>query len=103
MCGSTRSPCWAALQAADDLLGDAVIMTVQARKAEHFRELHLPGQPFVLFNIWDAVGGNVTPLAPQITVCVMAATLPRISDFELGLDRVRSSGRARLARLSGSM
>ncbi len=26
----------------------------QARKAEQFRALHIPGQPLVLFNIWDA-------------------------------------------------
>jgi len=29
-------------------------MTDQTRKAEQFRELHLPGKPLVLFNIWDA-------------------------------------------------
>src|SRR5499427_2633174 len=26
----------------------------QARKAEEFRALHVPGKPLVLFNIWDA-------------------------------------------------
>src|SRR3981081_806690 len=26
----------------------------QARKAEQFRVLHIPGKPLVLFNIWDA-------------------------------------------------
>src|ERR1700733_6732996 len=29
-------------------------MTDQNRKAERFRELHVPGTPLVLFNIWDA-------------------------------------------------
>jgi 2-methylisocitrate lyase-like PEP mutase family enzyme len=29
-------------------------MTDQARKAEGFRGLHIPGKPLVLFNIWDA-------------------------------------------------
>jgi methylisocitrate lyase len=28
--------------------------TDQARKAKEFRALHVPGRPFVLFNIWDA-------------------------------------------------
>ncbi|MCI0352348.1 MAG: isocitrate lyase/phosphoenolpyruvate mutase family protein [Acidobacteriales bacterium] len=28
--------------------------TDQARKAKQFRALHVPGKPFVLFNIWDA-------------------------------------------------
>ncbi|MGA9475209.1 MAG: isocitrate lyase/phosphoenolpyruvate mutase family protein [Terriglobales bacterium] len=29
-------------------------MADQNRKAEHFRALHIPGKPLVLFNIWDA-------------------------------------------------
>ena len=29
-------------------------MADQARKAEQFRALHIPGKPLVLFNIWDA-------------------------------------------------
>jgi 2-methylisocitrate lyase-like PEP mutase family enzyme len=29
-------------------------MADQTRKAEQFRALHIPGKPFVLFNIWDA-------------------------------------------------
>src|SRR5579862_3705175 len=34
--------------------GGAMTMTDQARKAEQFRSLHIPGKPLVLFNIWDA-------------------------------------------------
>ena len=33
-------------------------MTDQARKAEQFRELHVPGRPLILFNIWDAGGAK---------------------------------------------
>jgi methylisocitrate lyase len=29
-------------------------MTDQARKAEQFRALHIPGTPLILFNVWDA-------------------------------------------------
>jgi methylisocitrate lyase len=29
-------------------------MSEQARKARQFRELHVPGMPLVLFNVWDA-------------------------------------------------
>lgn len=29
-------------------------MSDQARKARQFRELHIPGTPLVLFNVWDA-------------------------------------------------
>jgi len=34
-------------------------MTDQARRAEQFRALHLPGKPLVLFNIWDAGSAKV--------------------------------------------
>jgi 2-methylisocitrate lyase-like PEP mutase family enzyme len=33
-------------------------MADQARKAEQFRALHVPGTPLVLFNIWDAGGAK---------------------------------------------
>jgi 2-methylisocitrate lyase-like PEP mutase family enzyme len=36
-------------------------MTTQAQKAKHFRKLHVPGEPLVLFNIWDA--GSAKTLA----------------------------------------
>lgn len=29
-------------------------MTSQSQKAEAFRSLHVPGQPLILFNVWDA-------------------------------------------------
>src|SRR5246127_4180481 len=29
-------------------------MATQAEKAKSFRKLHVPGEPLVLFNIWDA-------------------------------------------------
>src|SRR5262250_1333864 len=37
-------------------------MTTQLQKAKSFRKLHVPGEPLILFNIWDpgsakAVGG----------------------------------------------
>ncbi|MGC1728112.1 MAG: isocitrate lyase/phosphoenolpyruvate mutase family protein [Steroidobacteraceae bacterium] len=33
---------------------EVIIMSDQARKARQFRELHVPGTPLVLFNVWDA-------------------------------------------------
>jgi 2-methylisocitrate lyase-like PEP mutase family enzyme len=29
-------------------------MATQAQKAKHFRKLHVPGEPLILFNVWDA-------------------------------------------------
>src|SRR5262249_26514549 len=34
--------------------GAMTVMTDQTLKAEQFRGLHIPGKPFVLFNVWDA-------------------------------------------------
>src|SRR5262249_20885926 len=34
--------------------GAMTVMTDQMLKAEQFRGLHIPGKPFVLFNVWDA-------------------------------------------------
>ena len=28
-------------------------MTTQMQKAKNFRKLHVPGEPLILFNIWD--------------------------------------------------
>jgi 2-methylisocitrate lyase-like PEP mutase family enzyme len=33
-------------------------MTDQKKKAQKFRELHVPGRPLVLYNIWDAGGAK---------------------------------------------
>jgi 2-methylisocitrate lyase-like PEP mutase family enzyme len=38
-------------------------MTDQARKAEQFQALHIPGRPVVLFNIWDAGGARAVAAA----------------------------------------
>lgn len=38
-------------------------MIDQTRKAEQFRALHVPGQPLVLFNIWDAGGAKAVALS----------------------------------------
>lgn len=38
-------------------------MTDQARKAEEFRALHIPGKPLVVFNIWDAGGAKAVATA----------------------------------------
>ncbi len=38
-------------------------MTDRARKAEQFRALHIPGEPLVLFNVWDAGGAKAVATA----------------------------------------
>jgi hypothetical protein len=41
----------------------ATKMTDQTRKAEHFRALHVPGTPLVLFNIWTRGAPRSSPRA----------------------------------------
>src|SRR5260370_12297017 len=41
----------------------AMKMTDQTRKAEHFRALHIPGTPLLLFNIWHAGSAMAVPAA----------------------------------------
>ena len=38
-------------------------MSNQARKARDFRELHIPGTPLVLFNVWDAGSAQAVTVA----------------------------------------
>lgn len=34
-------------------------MATQAQKAKAFREMHIPGEPLVLFNVWDLGSAKV--------------------------------------------
>jgi methylisocitrate lyase len=43
-----------AAQSSCSLIYQEKRMTDQTRKVEQFRALHIPGKPFLLFNIWDA-------------------------------------------------
>ena len=38
----------------------------QAEKARHFADLHVPGSPLVLYNIWDAGGAKAIAAAPSL-------------------------------------
>jgi 2-methylisocitrate lyase-like PEP mutase family enzyme len=46
-----------AAQSSCSLIYQEKRMTDQTRKVEQFWALHIPGKPFVLYNIWD-VGGT---------------------------------------------
>jgi len=52
------------------------VVSAQTYKVEQFRGLHIPGRPFVLFNVWDA-GSAKQPskIAPQGSA--MVPSLPR--------------------------
>jgi 2-methylisocitrate lyase-like PEP mutase family enzyme len=44
----------------------------RARKAEVFRALHVPGKPFVLFNVWDA--GSVKAIAASGALAIATSS-----------------------------
>jgi 2-methylisocitrate lyase-like PEP mutase family enzyme len=41
-------------------------MTTQAEKAELLRALHVPGDPLILTNVWDAVTARIVAGAPGL-------------------------------------
>ena len=51
-------------------------MNTQKEKAEFFRELHVPEEPVILFNIWDA--GSAKAVAEAVEKAVATGTADRI-------------------------
>lgn len=49
-------------------------MSTQAQKAEAFRALHVPGQPVVIFNIWDA--GSAKAVADAGAAAIATGSAP---------------------------
>ncbi len=75
-------------------------MTDQRCKAEQFRELHIPGKPLILFNIWDAgsVKGVANAGAKAIATGSWSAqpVSRQFSRYPQFLHRIRDSLPARL-------
>jgi 2-methylisocitrate lyase-like PEP mutase family enzyme len=56
----------------------------QARKAEHFRALHVPGKPFVLFNIWDAGSARAVTTAGASAIATSSWSVAAANGFADG-------------------
>jgi 2-methylisocitrate lyase-like PEP mutase family enzyme len=58
--------------------------TDQARKAEQFRELHVPGRPLVLFNIWDAGSARAVATAGAKAIATSSWSVANAHGFADG-------------------
>jgi 2-methylisocitrate lyase-like PEP mutase family enzyme len=59
-------------------------MTNQRRKAEQFRELHVPGKPLILFNIWDAGSAKAVANAGAMAIATGSWSVAHANGFEDG-------------------
>ena len=60
-------------------------MTDHAHKVEHFRALHIPGKPLVLFNVWDVGSANAVAAAGAKAIATgswSVAAAQGYADFE---------------------
>lgn len=48
-------------------------MTTQADKAELLRSLHVPGDPLIVTNVWDAVTARIVAAVPGVTAIASAS------------------------------
>jgi 2-methylisocitrate lyase-like PEP mutase family enzyme len=57
------------------------IMSDQARKARDFRELHIPGTPLVLFNVWDAGSAHAVTVAGAKAIATSSWSVAHANGF----------------------
>src|SRR4029079_7440644 len=73
----------------------------QARKAEQFRALHIPGQPLVLFNIWDAGGARAVAAAGVKAIATGSWSVANANGFADGERMPLALGIDNLGRIVG--
>jgi 2-methylisocitrate lyase-like PEP mutase family enzyme len=59
-------------------------MTDQRRKAEQFRELHIPEKPVILFNIWNAGSAKAVANAGAKAIATGSWSMAHANDFDDG-------------------
>ena len=62
----------------------AMKMTDRTRKAEHFRALHIPGKPLLLFNIWDAGSAKAVGAAGAKAIATSSWSVANANGFSDG-------------------
>jgi len=73
------------------------VVSAQTCKAEQFRELHIPGRPFVLFNVWDAGSAKAVAEAGAKAIATSSWSVAKANGFadgeriplELAIDNLR--------------
>jgi methylisocitrate lyase len=59
-------------------------MSDQASKARHFRGLHIPGRPLVLFNVWDAGSARAVSAAGAKAIATSSWSVAHANGFADG-------------------
>jgi len=59
-------------------------MSDQVRKARDFRELHIPGKPLVLFNVWDAGSAKTVTAAGAKAIATSSWSVAHANGFADG-------------------
>ena len=59
-------------------------MTDQRGKAEQFRELHVPGKPLILFNIWDVGSAKAVANAGANAIATGSWSVAHANGFDDG-------------------
>jgi len=73
----------------------------QASRAEQFRMLHVPGQPLVLFNIWDAGGARAVAAAGAKAIATGSWSVANANGFADGERLPRTLAIDNLRRIVG--
>ena len=77
-------------------------MVDQARKAEQFRTLHVPGKPLILFNIWDAGGAKAVATAGAKAIATSSWSVANANGFGDGEQIPLASSIDNLRRIVGA-
>src|SRR5580658_2768208 len=80
----------------------AMKMTDQMRKAEHFRALHVPGTPLVLFNIWDAGSAKAIAAAGAKAIATSSWSVANANGFSDGEQTALALAIDNLRRIVGA-
>ena len=76
-------------------------MSDQASRAEQFRTLHVPGQPLVLFNIWDAGGARAVAATGAKAIATGSWSVANANGFADGERLPRTLAIDNLRRIVG--
>jgi 2-methylisocitrate lyase-like PEP mutase family enzyme len=74
-------------------------MTDQARKAEQFQALHVPGKPVILFNIWDAGSAKAVTAAGARAIATGSWSVANANGSADGEQFPRAAAIANLGRI----
>src|SRR5690242_7287111 len=78
---------------------EEMTMSDQARKAQEFNALHIPGTPVILFNVWDAGSAKAVTAAGARAIATGSWSVAHANGFEDGEQFPRSAAMENLRRI----